>query len=177
MELRAELTRLQDADAHGRPEVLGRLQLYLLNAGAAWQDADTEHRNRLARALFETVLIRNQHVVAIRPRAEFQPYFALLEPEAPTPSTIGRRCHTEERGGGPEGSRNYVARYTLVRRRLRGALRRIVNGLLQQAAHFWTRSDRSRSDHPPLAALPAELSALRGAGATAGQNFVRISNV
>jgi hypothetical protein len=44
-ELRAELTRLQEDDAHGRPEVLGRLQLYLLNDGAAWRDAKVHHRS------------------------------------------------------------------------------------------------------------------------------------
>ena len=104
-ELRAELARLVEADGHGRPEVLERLQRYLLDAGAAWDDADSGQRNRLARALFETVLVRDRHLVAVRPRPEFQPYLALMEAATPTPATGGRRCHAEERGGGLEGIR------------------------------------------------------------------------
>jgi site-specific DNA recombinase len=103
--LRSELNRVQETEVHGRPEVLGRLQHYLVNAGAAWHDADAEQRNRLARALFDAVMVRNQHVVGIRPRQEFQPYFALLETTAPTPSKESRRCQAKERGGGPEGIR------------------------------------------------------------------------
>jgi len=36
--------------------MLDRLQRYVLNAGAAWDDANDSQRNRLARALFESVL-------------------------------------------------------------------------------------------------------------------------
>ena len=39
-EPRVELARITEADAHGRPEVLERLQCYLLDAGAAWDDAE-----------------------------------------------------------------------------------------------------------------------------------------
>ena len=59
------MARLAEVDAHGRPEVLDRLQRYLLDAGAAWDDADAAQRNRLARALFEAVLVCDGHVEAI----------------------------------------------------------------------------------------------------------------
>jgi hypothetical protein len=59
--------------------VLERLQRYLLDAGKAWDDADPAQRNRLARALFEAVLVRGRHVDAVRPRPEFQPYFVLAK--------------------------------------------------------------------------------------------------
>ena len=49
---------MAEAEAHGRPEMLDRLQRYLLNAGAAWDDADDAQRNRLVRALFERVIVQ-----------------------------------------------------------------------------------------------------------------------
>jgi predicted trehalose synthase len=76
---------MEEPEAHGRPEMLYRLQRYVLNAGAAWDDADDAHRNRLVRALFESVNVRDGHLVAVRPRPEFQPYLALTETETPTP--------------------------------------------------------------------------------------------
>jgi site-specific DNA recombinase len=88
-ELKMELTRLTEADAHGRPDVLERLQQYLLDAGAAWEDADARQRNKLARALFEAILVRDGHVLAVRPRQEFVPYLALAEGEAQAPTTNG----------------------------------------------------------------------------------------
>lgn len=57
--LRDELARLQETDVHGRPEALVDLQRYLLNAGAAWEDGDGEQRNKLARALFEAVMVKD----------------------------------------------------------------------------------------------------------------------
>jgi site-specific DNA recombinase len=104
-ELRTALSRLEEPEAHGRPEMLDRLQRYVLNAGAAWDDADDAQRNRLVRALFESVLVRDRHLPAVQPRPEFQPYLALMKAEAPTPSDQGRRCHEKECGGGLEGIR------------------------------------------------------------------------
>ena len=104
-ELRTALARMEEPEAHGRPEMLDRLQRYVLNAGAAWDDADDAQRNRLARALFENLMVRDRHLVAVQPRPEFQPYLSLVETEAPTPSDEGRRCHENERGGGLEGIR------------------------------------------------------------------------
>jgi hypothetical protein len=88
-----------------RPDVLDRLRRYLIDAGAAWQDADRVQRYRRARALFETVLVRDKHIAAVRPRPEFLPYLALIEATAPIPRCGDRGCHTKESGGGLEGIR------------------------------------------------------------------------
>src|SRR6185503_16518965 len=82
-ELRTALARMEEPESHGRPEMLDRLQRYVLNAGAAWDDADDAQRNRLVRALFESVLVRDRHLVAVRPRPEFQPYLTLADMENP----------------------------------------------------------------------------------------------
>jgi hypothetical protein len=89
-ELRTTLTRLEEPEAHGRPEMLDRLQRYVMNAGAAWDDADDAQRNRLVRARFESVLVHDQHLVAVRPRPELQPYLTLAhtgDPPLPTGTT------------------------------------------------------------------------------------------
>lgn len=104
-DLRLQLARMVEANAHGHPEVLERLHRYLLDAGAAWDDADAAQRHRLARALFDAVIVRDSHVAAVRPRPEFQPYLTLLDAQTPTPSQKGRRCQEVERGGGLEGIR------------------------------------------------------------------------
>ena len=107
-EPRVELARITEADAHGRPEVLERLQCYLLDAGAAWDDADAGARNRLARALFETVSARygwnsGRGRTATRCRSRTS-----MKAETPTPTTDDRRCHTQERGGALEGIRTRI---------------------------------------------------------------------
>ncbi len=58
--------------------------MYLLNAGTAWEEAEAEQRNKLARALFETITVQNGHAVEVCPRQEFLPYLALAEAEVPT---------------------------------------------------------------------------------------------
>jgi hypothetical protein len=58
--------------------MLDRLQRYVRNAGAAWDDADDVQRNQLARALFESVKVRDRHLTTVQPRPEFQPYLALV---------------------------------------------------------------------------------------------------
>ncbi len=84
-ELRAELARLEETDGHGRPEVLERLQRYLLDAGSAWGDASPAQRNKLARTLFDSILIRDRHIEAVTARPEFQPYLVLAEQTAEPP--------------------------------------------------------------------------------------------
>ena len=79
------MIRLGDAETHGRPDVLERLRHYLLGAGIAWSDADAQQRNRLTRALFEVLLVRNGHLEAVQPRQEFQLYFVPAETETPAP--------------------------------------------------------------------------------------------
>ena len=86
--LRTELGRLAEAEGHGHPEVLERLERYLLNAAEAWDAADARQRNRLARALFDAVIVRDGHIGAVRPRQEFQPYFVLAGLETTTPAAL-----------------------------------------------------------------------------------------
>src|SRR6478672_3499925 len=101
--LRAQMAQFVEADAHGRPKILDRLQRDLLDAGRAWDDADSAQRNRLARALFEAVIVLDGQVTAVRPRPEFQPYFVLsLEKATPPPNGT---ASTPIRAGGPEGIR------------------------------------------------------------------------
>jgi hypothetical protein len=47
--------------------------------------------------------VRDRHVTAVRPRPEFQPYVTLMDAETPTLDLQGRRCQSNERGGGLEG--------------------------------------------------------------------------
>jgi site-specific DNA recombinase len=91
--LRAELALFAEADGHGHPEVLGRLEKYLLNAADAWDAADAAQRNKLARALLESIMIRDGHIAAVHPRPEFQPYFVLAESD--TLANNGRGCASE----------------------------------------------------------------------------------
>ena len=105
-QLRAELSRLEETEAHARPEILEQLQRYLLDAGAAWDDAEPAQRNRLARALFEVILVRDRHIAAVRPRPEFQPYFVLAEETTePSHQSDETALSQEGSGGGLEGIR------------------------------------------------------------------------
>ena len=70
-ELRA-LTIPRDDDAH-----LDRLAGFLRHVGSAWEDGDQSHRNKLARCLFDEIWLQDAEVVAVRPRAEFEPFFRL----------------------------------------------------------------------------------------------------
>ena len=60
-----------------KPEVLQRLARFLMNVAEAWEAAGQEQRNRLARALFEEVWVKDKKVVAVVPRPELEPFFAL----------------------------------------------------------------------------------------------------
>ena len=104
-DLRAELARLPQPEAHGRPEVLDRLESYLLNAAEAGADAASEQRNRLARSLFEAILVRDEHVTAVHPRPEFQPYFVISQETTATPAEDEASLSTDVRWGGLEGIR------------------------------------------------------------------------
>lgn len=43
----------------------------------AWNEANQEHRNKLARCLFQEVWIKDKEVVAIKPQPELKPFFDL----------------------------------------------------------------------------------------------------
>ena len=54
---------------------LERLAALLRNVGEGWRLADQKQRNRMARALFNGVLVRDKQVVAVRPKKELEPFF------------------------------------------------------------------------------------------------------
>jgi hypothetical protein len=43
----------------------------------AWDSATERQRNRLARCLFDEIWLKDKAVVAVKPRAEFEPFFRL----------------------------------------------------------------------------------------------------
>jgi hypothetical protein len=49
----------------------------VLDVAAGWQRAFPEQRNRLARLLFEEVVINENQVVSVKPRPELAGFFAL----------------------------------------------------------------------------------------------------
>ena len=61
---------------------------------SAWAEASQEHRNRLARELFEAVWSRDERVVAVRSRPELRPFFQISE-----------ECQTGSLSGDPDRSR------------------------------------------------------------------------
>jgi hypothetical protein len=65
------------APSAGRAQVLERLAAFLNDVSSAWQDASQDHRNALLRQLFDEVWIRDDRVIAIRPRGELEPFFKL----------------------------------------------------------------------------------------------------
>ena len=91
-QIKSELERLQPHN--GGPAMLERLAHFLADVAAAWQAASPEQRNRLARQLLDAVWVRNDKVVAVRPRPELRPFFALSE-----------ECHGGSMSGDPEGIR------------------------------------------------------------------------
>ncbi|MDP2950434.1 MAG: recombinase family protein [Chloroflexota bacterium] len=79
--------------------VLQRLAEYLSQVPEAWKGATGDQRNRLLRRLFEEVWIKDDQIVALRPRAEMEPFFKLsfeewvtqhggFEVEAPKPFRV-----------------------------------------------------------------------------------------
>ena len=69
-----------------------RLAGFLADVASAWRVATPEERNRLARQLLSGAVVENQTVVAVVPRPEVAPFFALVE--VPEKSSVP----------GPEGS-------------------------------------------------------------------------
>ena len=53
--------------------MLERLAGFLADVPSVWEAAGDELRSRLARQLFDAVLVRNKKVVAVRPRPELRP--------------------------------------------------------------------------------------------------------
>jgi len=87
------------APSAGGAQVLERLAAFLNDVSSAWQDAAQDHRNALLRQLFDEVWIRDDRVVAVRPRGELEPFFKLsfedwmkqrFETEEPIPLGVAR---------------------------------------------------------------------------------------
>jgi len=77
-------------------ETLQRLAEYLANLPQAWDHATQEQRNKLIRLLFQEIWVKDHEVVAVKPHAEFEPFFRLNWEEF---SEI-----MKSRGRGPSGS-------------------------------------------------------------------------
>ncbi len=74
--LRRELAALDAAEDGERNRLAGLADL-IANVARGWELASQEQRHRLAQLLFEEVLIDNEKVVAVKPRPELAPFFAL----------------------------------------------------------------------------------------------------
>jgi site-specific DNA recombinase len=91
---RDELTAaLQSLDAtEDQSMVLGQVAAFLSDLPAAWAAANQEQRSRLARTLFEQVVIRDHAIIAVKPRPEFAPFFEL--------DYLARLAEEKENGAG-----------------------------------------------------------------------------
>ena len=84
----AQLNPVQD-----KQEEIQKLANFLANAVDAWKEANQEQRNKLAKILFEEIKLDNGgKVIAVKPRAGFEPFFRL-----------SYDCHRKDIGYDPEG--------------------------------------------------------------------------
>jgi site-specific DNA recombinase len=75
-ELQRELALL-DARERGNGTRLTGLATILNNVAAGWEAARPEQRNRMARLLFEEVLVNSKRIEAVKPRPELAGFFLL----------------------------------------------------------------------------------------------------
>lgn len=73
--LESQLAKLAPFKASSEP--LKRLADFLANITTAWDRANDEQRNKLARCLFQEVWVKDRDVVAVKPQPEFEPFFRL----------------------------------------------------------------------------------------------------
>ena len=71
--IQEEIASLHTGSQNG--DSLERLAALLRNVVEGWRLADQKQRNRMARALFNRVLVRDKQVVAVRPKKELEPFF------------------------------------------------------------------------------------------------------
>ena len=64
------------------------------SVSTTWDEADQEHRHKLARILFEEVQVENKRVVAVKPRPELEPFFLM-----------NLECQGKDIAGDPDGIR------------------------------------------------------------------------
>ncbi len=73
--IHTQLLALAPIEEHGRN--LSELAQFLANVADAWDVANQEQRNKLARCLFQEVWIKDKEVVAVKPQTELKPFFDL----------------------------------------------------------------------------------------------------
>ena len=73
----------------GQPEHLDRFARFLSDVPAAWEAANQEQRNKLARTLFDQVWLKDKTVVAVKPRPELEPFFKLNHEDLMTENIEG----------------------------------------------------------------------------------------
>ena len=79
-----------------RDDHLGKLAQFLASVAEAWDEANQEQRNKLAKTLFEQILVENNKVVAVKPRPELEPFFKL-----------SFECHSRDIASDPDGIRTH----------------------------------------------------------------------
>ena len=89
---------LLDMRAQGQASHLDGLAELLANVSTAWGAALPEQRNRLARLLFEEVVINDEQVAAVKPRPELAGFFLL---DCQQRAGLSHACCTS----GPDGIR------------------------------------------------------------------------
>jgi site-specific DNA recombinase len=89
---------LMDMRSQGHTSHLDGLAELLTNIGAAWKTAQPEQRNRLARLLFEEIVILDKQVAALLPRPDLAGFFLFDYQQRAGMSTMYRT-------GGPDGIR------------------------------------------------------------------------
>ncbi len=72
---------------------LPRLAQFLADVSSAWESATPEQQNKLGRALFEEIWIKDKEVVFVKPRPELDPFFRLNYEES-TRNSVERLIST-----------------------------------------------------------------------------------
>ncbi len=71
---------------------MDHLASMLRDVPVAWEKANQEQRNWMARQLFECIWVKDDKVVSVRPRPELRPLFQISE-----------ECQIESLSGDPNG--------------------------------------------------------------------------
>jgi hypothetical protein len=87
------------AESNPESDAGEQLAAFLADVASAWRVATPTERNKLARQLFQSVVVSNRTAVAVVPRPDLRPFFfALPRPEGVNPD--GKECT-----GGSDGIR------------------------------------------------------------------------
>ena len=79
-----------------RDTVLEKLAHFLANVAEAWDQANQEQRNNIAKTLLEQIRVEDNKVVAVKPRPELEPFFKL-----------NFECHARDIACDPDGIRTH----------------------------------------------------------------------